>query len=1097
MQVTDLQEWAARLSTTSQRSASERKSEADLRADLFLVLGPYAYEALEMDRAAVRQEGTGRSGRFDSMFGRCIVEYKRPNLLNSPTEREHAAGQALEYLEDATLGAEVVMLTDGRTWGLLRDRNASPEIGEQAWFTFDVPVLSNADRFAWRALTTPEAAANVLALMATVRSAPVTTAGLLGRLGPGRPEVIALVEHLAGALAARVSDSRTDILFKQWLQLAGVSYGIDSTHTGWPSDPTAVLGHRLGGILGDRAWAEAIFVLHTYVAIASKLIAAEVLALGASKHDKRPTQWMSLSPAELAARFTDLESGGLSSSLRAPDLLGGDLFGWYAAHLDADQPLVQCLREVLGAFGELAWARLVNARGVAGDLLRGFYAGVVPAAMRRALGEFFTPQWIAERILLRAVQMAGADATLPRILDPACGSGTFLVAALRRALNIAAGRADGQETAGTVLQAVQSVIGCDINPVAVLMTKVNLLLALGDRADLLPSITFAVYQSDSILLPDVVQGQLTLQAYGEYLRLPLEIGEIELPSALATPQGLRILREHIEAGVAANRDADLFAGRFRGALERSTTLNKIALDAALAGATSLYLKLSALERDGGKDRIWAAVIEQSFALSMLAPVDVVVGNPPWVNWKHLPESWQQRSQRVWTQWGMWQRKRRGGGIPLADVSALLLARSITTYCKPGGVVAFLLPQSTLLADPGSRSLRRCHLAAPEVAPADLPARATFGPLAVDDFSRLNPFAPDAANKPVALYVRAAAAPSFPIPQTVWRRAIRRSRLGAHTTLRSAYALLSQEDVKIQPLQAQDLGSPWVALSGVRGLSLDSAARSAYRWGQGFHTRGGDGLFVVRVLTPTPSGAERLVRIRAERVPGATPWYEEGHEGDVEAEYLWPLARGRDVQPFRLDESGLYVIVPHDPDDLTRVLSVEDLAQRAGHLFDYLERWTGRLAARSPYQELQPTNERPWGIQGPWAHIRRESTLAMCRYMHPLGRPPAAVAEPRFDPRLGMSTTVYPNNKSNFVKVDSAEEAWFVVGCVNAPYAQEALSRFVSTTTIGPAALHRLPIPKFEKANTLHAAVVIAAQTAASSQPGDYSELDGLVRAVLD
>ena len=45
-----------------------------------------------------------------------------------------------------------------------------------------------------------------------------------------------------------------------------------------------------------------------------------------------------------------------------------------------------------------------------------------------------------------------------------------------------------------------------------------------------------------------------------------------------------------------------------------------------------------------------------------------------------------------------------------------------------------------------------------------------------------------------------------------------------------------------------------------------------------------------------------------------------------AQFLWPLVRGKDVNRFSLEESGLYAVLPHDPKDLRKVLSLEDLAK---------------------------------------------------------------------------------------------------------------------------------------------------------------------------
>jgi hypothetical protein len=69
------------------------------------------------------------------------------------------------------------------------------------------------------------------------------------------------------------------------------------------------------------------------------------------------------------------------------------------------------------------------------------YRALVPASARRALGEFYTPDWLVEFVLDRAGYSG------ERLLDPACGAGAFLV------------RAENNAT------------GWDINPLAVKMAR--------------------------------------------------------------------------------------------------------------------------------------------------------------------------------------------------------------------------------------------------------------------------------------------------------------------------------------------------------------------------------------------------------------------------------------------------------------------------------------------------------------------------------------------------------------------------------------------------------------------------------------------------
>lgn len=93
------------------------------------------------------------------------------------------------------------------------------------------------------------------------------------------------------------------------------------------------------------------------------------------------------------------------------------------------------------------------------------YEHLFPAAVRRHLGEYFTPSWLADRLLMQATETFPHQAN---IIDPTCGSGAFLLAAVRHF------RAQGLE-ASTILGRLR---GYDLNPLAVFTAKANLLLAL-------------------------------------------------------------------------------------------------------------------------------------------------------------------------------------------------------------------------------------------------------------------------------------------------------------------------------------------------------------------------------------------------------------------------------------------------------------------------------------------------------------------------------------------------------------------------------------------------------------------------------------------
>jgi len=124
------------------------------------------------------------------------------------------------------------------------------------------------------------------------------------------------------------------------------------------------------------------------------------------------------------------------------------------------------------------------------DALRALYRSVVPRQVRLALGEYYTPRGLAE------LALAEEDLAERLVLDPGCGSGVFLVAALRqkrRALD----RLPPNEA---VSRLTDSVVGIDLNPLSV---KTATLSYCGALTDLLASpdveeVTVPVYLTDAL-----------------------------------------------------------------------------------------------------------------------------------------------------------------------------------------------------------------------------------------------------------------------------------------------------------------------------------------------------------------------------------------------------------------------------------------------------------------------------------------------------------------------------------------------------------------------------------------------------------------------
>ena len=122
-----------------------------------------------------------------------------------------------------------------------------------------------------------------------------------------------------------------------------------------------------------------------------------------------------------------------------------------------------------------------NFSKIDGDPLGVLYQQYFDKETRKALGEFYTPQEVVDYIL-DSVDYNGRQVLDKRLLDPACGSGTFPVSALQRYLNAAekSGKAD-EEGWDQVLDELCNqyrIVGFDVHPFATIMAQIQFMLVL-------------------------------------------------------------------------------------------------------------------------------------------------------------------------------------------------------------------------------------------------------------------------------------------------------------------------------------------------------------------------------------------------------------------------------------------------------------------------------------------------------------------------------------------------------------------------------------------------------------------------------------------
>jgi SAM-dependent methyltransferase len=1019
----------------------------------------------------------------------------------SRAKRRHGAEQALDYLSllRADLGVDrgfTAVVTDGREWGFL-----TSDLTDAQLSIIDAdPDPDPDDRFQWYK-NSPAACRRFLVLLGSNRQAPVTPSGLANAFGPNSDVANRIIALLAEALIGRGVDDRADTLYREWRRSLEVVYGnLDDDNGDLSTSLRQTFNLSPGGNLG-----ELLFVVHTYFALVVRLVAIEVLAISAQDESSQPTNWTSLDDDDLVEELRKIDAGLTPPELELENLFEGDVFSWHLNALTGNVDLVNGVRQLLETLGTFALPRVAYGASRGTDVLRDLYMALVPRVLRRALGEFLTPQWLASASIERLAKV-GAAVEEGRVLDPTCGTGTFLMPLLQE--RVARLRAEKGEhiQAADVRGVLNGVVGFDINPVAVTAARVNYVAALGDLATIGP-LTLPVWRADSILLPDEPKPQITGDRPGlvghrwQALRTSLP-DPFPVAPALATAERMAGLRASLEAALQCPT-AEESRKEFLGALlDRFGPTGSEPLDlddSEMEGVVQVSLELheQILElRESDRNGVWARIIENSFAPLFAGKFDVVVGNPPWLTWTKTPKLWRDVAEAVWKRYGLWRIPKEGsrGASSLAssDIAILVFASALHRYAGDDGIVGLLTPRSLVNADPGGRAFRQFHLKADprdaaEYGGVDVPFRV----LHADDWSQVRPFSPDAANTPYFLVAQPGEANSFPVPTTRWQRAEGGQRLGTEWSV--VRPGLRPIEGQSNPVDRTVATSAW-SFQPDGAPPLLEGGKNRWSFGKGLDTRGANGVFFIEVLDfDHPRG-----RVLIKNIPTAgRNQAVKARKGWVEAALVHPLLRGRDVAPWAAWPSA-YILAPYEPDSVGEYLTEDGFRSEYPNAWRWLRAHAPVLKSRNaPPTRNWNTEGADWcRLDGPMNHMAG-SNIVVVRELQQ--RPAAAVLSLRHDDALGRTSQPLIDHKLIFCQVDSPDEAVYLAAMINSTPLQDLLASYANEIAISPQTLARLPIPDFDPA--LHEAVVEEGRRAFAAveknEPANEAALDEAVVQVLN
>jgi SAM-dependent methyltransferase len=1005
---------------------------------------------LKLDLVPRTEVTMGTSGRADTIYNRFIIEWEKPGSFkpsNHAATNTHAIAQVKDYGDSLfwrtreKAGRIVGCCTDGRYFIFV----TKPE---RVWIAHDpLPVdEQSCSRF----LDYFKSLQSGVALLPEYLSEDFSSEN-----NRTRRTVKALYE----ALLDHAKAPALDAVFEQWAQFFGQVTEYEQWRTKLANEAPLRNMVKASGIpLSRLDLHRFFFATHTFFAMLTKLLACLIVG----RYTDLPTydlrDWHGLSNEDLAWRFRDLERGGPFVEAGIRNFLEGDFFKWYTGFFTPD--LADCLRDVVKCLANYDSSTLDLAPAPTQDLLKKLYHRFVPPAIRKSLGEYYTPDWLAQRLLNMLDGGKFRGDPRKRLLDPACGSGTFLLLAIKAVReNDVAKSLPPRELLRTICS---NIAGIDLNPLAVIAARTNYLLALGPllRYRGREALEIPVYLADSIMTPSR-SGDNLFEA--ERVKVLLSIGKVELPRRLATQEGVAKLTELLDRHL--EREIPTPPERFLAAAKSELVACGADWGQDAEVLRELYSRLHELHA-AGRNSMWARILKNAFAPVFLAPFDYIAGNPPWINWQNLPEGYRNETKQLWFDHGLFVHSGMDTilGKGKKDISMLMTYVAADSYLKDGGRFGFVITQSVFKTSGAGQGFRRF------VTRSKKPLAVIF----VDDFSEMQLFE-GATNRTAVFIMRKGQSMKYPVQYAYWRKveAGRKGGFDYDSRLEEVTSKTVRLAFVAQVIDPSDLTSPWVtgrpkvlrALANLRG---ESPYRN--RAHQGVNTGGANAIYWFDILADHGDGT-----VMARNLTDGAKRKVESVRVHLEKDLLYPLLRGRDVRRWKATP-GAYLLFVQDPRSRR---GIEESAFKAKYPLAYS--WLARnrtalegraaykryfQAGRDPFFSMFDVGEytlSPWRVS--WRRVANELDVAVVN----------ASSHPRI---LSDSTLVE-------ITCADRQEAHFVAGVMNSTLYRLAVASYI---VLHPDIhiLENLNVPEFNGGLAVHRKIAAEAARLSGNAP-DASE----------
>ncbi|MCR4558857.1 MAG: N-6 DNA methylase [Bacteroidales bacterium] len=427
--------------------------------------------------------------------------------------------------------------------------------------------------------------------------------------------------------------------------------------------------------------------------------------------------------------------------------------------------------------------------------------------------------------------------------------------------------------------------------------------------------------------------------------------------------------------------------------------------------------------------------------------DYIVGNPPWVNWEYLPDSYRINHAQLWQYYGLFTQKGLNANFIKEDISVLLTYVSIDNYLMLGGKIGFIVKETLFKSIKQGEGFRKFVIA---------PKNIKLKVLRVDDLTQIKPFK-DAVTRTAIIYIEKGTNTHYPIDYVVWKPTTNVKSL-ERTQSFDVKDFVRFDTLKARPSINGILNSGWITESD------DESKSSKFILGNnnlvartGVFTGGANGIYWLKI----DSLHENNVIVS--NITDHAKNKMKNIQQEIEKEFVFPFLTGNDLDFWAYSYSK-YILCPHTSETKMYPINEKVLAKYP-LTAKYFTTFKKELEARKGFTSMDKSIHDQY-----YYTLQRIGTYTFAkykvcwRYISKNFTP--AVVEYADDPTLG-NKNIIGNEKIISIGVENKEEAYYICGVISSTPYRKTIENYMVGTQITPSIIGRLNIPKFDPQNKQH------------------------------